>query len=181
MNEIADILREIVGAAPKSTMVAKVVSVQDYSCTVQDLLNDVEIKGVRLNAGVNSEEGIIITPEENSIVLIASISETDHYVVMFSKIKSVSVKIANISVEMNDNEIKLNGGQANSYLTDINKLVGKINAVETDLNKLKALLAAWVPAPTDGGLALKTALAAYYSSTITPTLVADIKDGKVKH
>lgn len=48
-------------------------------------------------------------------------------------------------------------------------------ATKADLDKLLAVLAAWVPAPTDGGLALQTALLAAYPSGLTAVGTSKLK------
>ena len=181
MNKIAEYIRQIVGEVASCHVVASVISVEDYSCTVKTKLSDVEIPGVRLNASQDPEKGILIKPTKGSDVLLGALSDVDLYVSMFSEIDTVSIKIGAISVEMSSSDISLNNNQAKSYLTDINKLTGKINGLEQELNTLKSILLAWVPVPADGGLVLKTAVTAWAAQTITPTIVSEIADKKVKH
>lgn len=180
-NKIKEAIRKIAGAAPGDAIPCTVVSVQDYTCTVKQIENDVEIKNVRLNAAQDPAKGFIIKPAVNSVVLVESISATDYYVSMFSEVASFSLKIGSISLELTDNEITLNGGAAGSNLTKLPALISKLNAIENDLNTLKTILAAWIPSPGDGGGVLKTALAAYYGSAIVPTVEQELKDTKVKH
>lgn len=182
MNKIADSIRKIAGYAPGDAMVAEVLSVQEFTCTVLLKLINVEKPDVRLNADQDVNKGMVVRPAVGSIVLIEAISETDYYVSMFSEIESFSIKIGSISVEMTDSEIKLNGAQANSYLTDINKLTAELNKIQSDIRSLKQALGTFVPTGTPADAASWTAaFSTYYSATLLDTQVADIKDSKVQH
>jgi hypothetical protein len=90
--------------------------------------------------------------------------------------------VKDFSIKMTDSLIELNGGQKSSYLTDINKLVKKINSLENSLNALKQVLTIWVPVPMDGGAVLKAAVTSWAAQLMQPvTTVNDLKDDKVKH
>lgn len=87
----------------------------------------------------------------------------------------------NSSLEMKNNEISFNGG-SNGGLAVVANLVTKYNALENDLNNLKAIFSTlWVPVPSDGGAALKAAAAVWAAQLLTPTVAANIKEDKVKH
>jgi hypothetical protein len=181
-NKIKEAIRKIAGAAPGDAIPCTVVAVQDYTCTVKQIENDVEITKVRLNAAQDPAKGFIIKPAVNSVVLLEAISATDYYVSMFSDVASFSLKIGSISLELNQNEITLNGGAAGSYLTDINKLVAEVNATRADIRSLKQALMTFVPTGTPADTAAWTAaFASYYGAPLVDTSVNDLKDTKVKH
>ncbi len=181
-KQVYEAIRKIAGTIPGDAIPCKVVSVQDYCCTVKQIENELEIKNVRLNAEQDPAKGFIIKPAMGSVVLIEAISELDYYVSMFSQVQSFSLKIGSISVEINENEIVLNGAQANSYLTDINKLVSEINKIQSDIRSLKQSLMSFVPSGTPADAAAWTAaFAAYYAAPLSDTQVDQIKDTKVKH
>lgn len=60
------------------------------------------------------------------------------------------------------------------------KVADRTNTVEQDINDLKQMFSSWVVAPQDGGLALKTATASWYSSVLTETQEGDIANEKIK-
>ena len=182
MNKIAEYIRQIVGEVASGHVVASVISVEDYSCTVKTKLSDVEIPGVRLNASQDPEKGILIKPTKGSDVLLGALSDVDLYVSMFSEIDTVSIKIGAISVEMSSRDISLNGNQADSYLTDINKLVQHINAVKADIRALKQGLTTFVPTGTPADTAAWGAsVTPWATQPLLDSSVNDIADKKVKH
>lgn len=168
MTKVRDmLLRMIREQIPVQSRLGKVTAVDesDMSCTVELIDDDVTLYKVRIN-NIGSKAGFICIPSVNSVVVVSKISNSDqmHYVSMFSE------------TEM----IMLNGDQYGG-LVKVGDLVGKINAIEQDLNNLKTVFSAWVPAPGDGGTLLKTASAIWAASSITPTAANDIVNNKVKH
>lgn len=74
----------------ESSFLAKVVSDQGETVTVKDL-TDTEYLEVRKSATVG-ERGLIITPEENSWVIVSRLSNSnDLYISMVSKVASVEI------------------------------------------------------------------------------------------
>lgn len=73
----------------------------------------------------------------------------------------------------------------NELKADHNDLVSKYNALAEDYNELKALIAAWIPVPNDGGAKLKADLASWVTQSqatdtnsaadITPAKINEIK------
>jgi hypothetical protein len=101
---------------------------------------------------------------------------------MFSEIDTVSIKIGAISVEMSSSDISLNGNQADSYLTDINKLVQHINAVKADIRALKQGLTTFVPTGTPADTAAwGVSVTPWATQPLLDSSVNDIADKKVKH
>ena len=76
--------------------------------------------------------------------------------------------------------ITLNGGRLGGLVIS-GKTAGRLNALENDINELKAVFSAWVPAGTDGGAALKTAAAAWANRQLTQTVAAELENDSVKH
>ncbi|GAB6123083.1 hypothetical protein [Dysgonomonas termitidis] len=83
-------------------------------------------------------------------------------------------------VETKAGKIIFNGG-GNDGLVNAPELTKRINALENDNNMLKQVFAAWLPAPNDGGAALKTAAAAWAGQQIIVTKQDDIEDNKITH
>jgi hypothetical protein len=71
--------------------------------------------------------------------------------------------------------MEVNGG-ANGGVPLSEKLASKLNAIETDINNLKALLSSWTPAANDGGGALKAVLTTYLTSNLAATTEAEISN-----
>ena len=130
----------------------------------EPLNGDPEIYGVRLQATPSITGGIVIIPTVNSSIVVTWLSKTKAYVALCSEIDEIIINAGN------------NGG-----LINISPLVGKINAIENDLNTVKSTFSAWVPVPQDGGAALKASISTWAGQTFTPTQAADIEDEKIKH
>lgn len=87
-----------------------------------------------------------------------------------------------IFVDGENGKIVMNDKAVGSYMTDINKLVDKIKALEEQLNDLKQVFTKWVPAPMDGGAVLKTGITQWAGGIIKPlTNVDDLKDETICH
>lgn len=186
MTKIAGYIREIAGKTADNIFAATVMknSVSGNTCTVIPVDGKAKVEKVRLNADINGETGVLITPTDESYVLVGMLTPVDGMVLMFSEIKSVSIKInEDISLLMDADKIEFNGNAKNSYLCDINVVKDKIEALEQQLNDLKTVFSTtWIPAPMDGGAALKAAVATWAGQTIAPlTSVEDLKDDKIKH
>jgi len=114
------------------------------------------------------------------MVLLLRFGAADEFMAVgFSTYDKVIIKGESISLEVNQDNIIFNNNALRSYMTDINKLVEKVNALEQDLNTLKKVFTNWVPVTYDGGAALKTASASWSEQTLTETTVDDIKDEKI--
>jgi hypothetical protein len=187
MSSIAEIKRLLRSLADTKNetgvvLICEVREVYDYSCDVIDILSGDEIKGVRLQAGTDAGTGLTIKPLKNSVVVVSAISVVDRYVSMYSEIDSIILFVGDSKVEVTSSNITFNDNQANSYLTDINKLVSEFNEIRLDINNLKQLLTTWVPVIQDGGASLKAASANWAAQLMQPVVtVNDLKDEKIKH
>lgn len=86
-------------------------------------------------------------------------------------------------LECQADNIVFNGGK-NEGLPVSPELTKRLNALEKDLNTVKAIFAAWIPPtpPTiDNGAALKTAISTWTGQQIRITMQSDIEDPKIKH
>jgi hypothetical protein len=180
MSKIAEYIRMLARQEGTRIYPATVTAVNGSTCDVTPLSGDAELEQVRLNSDVSNDLGILCTPTVGSIVLVAEISETDALVVMFAEIDKISLKIGASTLEITDGLIEMNGGN-NDGLVVVGDLVSKLNAIEQDINNLKAAFSAWVVLPNDGGAALKTAAATWYAATLTQTQQSDIENTKVTH
>lgn len=181
MSEAANYIRQIAGSPEARLILAKVDAVNGRTCDVSPIGSAAPYKNVRLHALINSDNGLLVTPAVGSDVLIAERTATDAAVVMYSEIDKIEFKIGDISFAADSEGIVFNEGVKNSFLTDINQLVNKLNAIESDINSIKQVFSTWAPVIQDGGASLKAAAASWAAQSLQSTGVADIKDDKIKH
>jgi hypothetical protein len=68
--------------------------VNDRTCNVTPIDTDLApIKEVRLNAVIEGDAGIVITPKTGSVVLVCMINEIDAFVSMCSEIEKIDIVI----------------------------------------------------------------------------------------
>jgi hypothetical protein len=85
------------------------------------------------------------------------------------------------NVTINASSVIFNDGN-NGGIPITKEVVTKLNRVEEDINTLKQAFSTWVPAPMDGGAALKGATASWSSQQIQPlTQDSDIENIDVSH
>lgn len=181
-KNIKDSIEKLASKSKSFGYVAQVLEVHNASCKVRILLSGLELPNVRLNAQPDKTEGLILKPSVGSKVLIDCLSDTDYYVTMYSQLDSMQLMLDGQKLFIDKNGIVLNGNQAGSYLTDINRLVDELNKIRNEINTLKQIFTTWVPAPMDGGAVLKAASAAWAGQLMQPPVnVNSMKDGKVKH
>lgn len=179
-EQIKTALKALTGGYKAVTLIAQVKSVSEDEATIAVAIGDLTIEDVRLRSIIDGDKGIYVIPEVDSMVRIIRIECSDDFqVIGYSTFTKVLIKGDNISLEINQDNIIFNENALGSYMADINKLVGKINALEQDLNTLKTVFTNWVPVTYDGGAALKTASASWSEQNITETNVDDIKDEKI--
>lgn len=119
-------------------------------------------------------------PAAGSYVVVAFIDPAVAVVVLCDQIDKVQLDIGRTSATVTDEGITLNGGRLGGLVIS-GKTAGRLNALENDINELKAVFSAWVPAGTDGGAALKTAATAWASRQLTQTVAAELENDSVKH
>lgn len=178
----------------------KAVDETEFFCTVETD-TDIQYTDVRLRAVIDPElKGFCFVPKLESLVLVGRIGNSNQlYVQLFSEIEKIIfnwgddveilfdtekifLRMQERSLEITGDAITFNGGDKSSFATDINKLVQKMNALESDLNTLKTVFkTSWVPAPMDGGAALKVAATSWAAQSFVQTKVDDIKDELIKH
>lgn len=72
-------------------------------------------------------------------------------------------------------------GDAFGGMVKVEELVRELNALKAELNTVKSILTAWVPVPSDGGAALKTALTTWSSQTLQPAVSEHLQNPVVTH
>ena len=139
-RNIAQRIRQITGGKTFDTFAAKVTAVSDATCTVERILDDKEIKNVRLNATIKADDGLVIAPKVGSVVLITNIDGDKCFVSQFSEIEKVTLNVADKvelkvagKVTLDADTIEINGG-GNHGLIMIEELTNKLNALVSDFN-----------------------------------------------
>jgi hypothetical protein len=139
------------------------IDLATFTCTCTPINGDAEFFDVLLNA--DADKGFTLIPKDGSVVIVQQTSQATAYVSMVSKVDQIYL-----------------AGDANGGLVKVNDLVSKLNRIENDINVLKLVFSTWVPVPTDGGAALKTAATAWLGQQILPiTTINDLSNNTVKH
>lgn len=185
-KETQDLLLKAAGLYGKDIVqvfVGSVVSVNEdeRTCTVETVSAEAsfEMPDVKLTGSNN--DGMILIPQVDSTVLVATTDRSGAYILMTSDIDKCLVIIDDQNFfEFDSTSFRFNGGE-NEGLMKISQTVSKLNALENDLNTIKAAILGWAPVAGDGGTALKAALAAWYGQLFVPTTQAELENTKVKH
>lgn len=141
------------------------------TCDLEPSGDDATRFDIRLQAIAGLDTGMVVIPKEGSFIGVTFVNRSTGFVSVYSEVDKVLVDAESF---------EFNGG-VNGGLINVSDLVERINIIESDINDLKTALASWVPVPSDGGAALKAALASYFGSPLIDTVESDIEDTKVKH
>lgn len=145
-REIGNMIRTIAQEKKGSVYAAVVKSVKGNSCTVELVSDGRKLQNVSLNLVAENEEenGLLITPCENSQVLIASVNEYNWFVCQYSEIKKVTL-IATKEVAINAAEkIEINAGEdggKNGGLVILEKVQNNIDTLKTYCEAMKTAVA----------------------------------------
>jgi hypothetical protein len=156
-------IRDIIQSIVKETLedskcrVAKVLSVDGYTCTVETLDTETEISDVRLQA--ESSNGILLKPKVGSFVIIAPYADFEYVVIMYSAA----------------DEIKLLDGSFGG-LVKVAALTDKMNAIESKVNDVISFINTHSHA-SNGAPPSPT----FTGGTLTETQRSDIENDKVTH
>ncbi len=126
-RKIRNAIREIANAgntAAFETYACTVTAVTGAMCDVQRILDEKEIKEVRLNATIQAAAGLLIVPKIGSVVLITNIDGDKNFVSQFSEIEKITLNV--------ETAIEINGGT--NGLVKIQELTDKLNALVQKYN-----------------------------------------------
>lgn len=154
---------------------ATVESVEGVTCTVT--VDGLSISDVRLKPTTDeTENAVLITPEEKSEVLVGSLSGdlSNLFVAHVNSVSEVSLNVSEISFKLDKNGITLNGGEI-SGLAKLPQLVEWMKKVYNDLQTLKTSLQTHVVAGNGAPLAMVVNF-----TTPNPDQ-SNFEDEKVKH
>ncbi|MBD5137135.1 MAG: hypothetical protein HDT39_14465 [Lachnospiraceae bacterium] len=185
MQNLRNVIRQL--AQPDAETVALVCTVDavDKSARTVDcspINESAPLLGVNLQANQEGECGVCLFPEIGSYVVVGFVADGAAGVVLLTeKIESAEIVIGDTSVVIDGNGICFNGGLFGG-LVKVADLTERLNIIENDINELKTIFSTgWNPMAQDGGAALKTAAASWYSYRLTPTQRNDYENEKVKH
>lgn len=152
----------------------------DRTIDVSVVLGDSgKITGVNLQSEPN--DGFILIPKKDTQVIVCIMPDNSAYVFKCNDIdKIICVIDSNNSYVFDANGFVWNGGN-NKGLVKVIELTQKLNNLENKINDLITVFNSWTPALNDGGTALKTVLSAWVSSSLTPTVRANIENTKISH
>ena len=98
------------------------MKVDGAKCTVKRLFDDMEIEEVRLNCSTTENEGVVIVPKRDSMVLITSIDGRYWFVSQCSEVEKITIDATD--------KIVFNGGH-NKGLVKIEELTNQLNELVT--------------------------------------------------
>ncbi len=175
-------LRLAATVGPKPTLQGVVVSVDETEMTaaIQDSDGN-DLPPVRLRNVLDGKESTTIYPKVGTWVIAVRIEHDDEWILIAAgEIYKWRLYInEDINIEVGAAGVVFNGG-ALGGMVKIGDLISKLNAVEQQLNSLKTVFTTWVPVPSDGGAALKTAVASWAGNNITLTVAGDLENNNVK-
>ena len=199
MADLRNIIRELAKTDGETVALVCTVDAVDEKARTIDCtpLNEgAPLLGVNLQANQGANYGFWLYPEVGSFVIVGFVADGAAGVVLSTeKIKQAEVvigdtsavmdadgwriKTANMSANINADNIIFNGGKLNG-LVKIDDLTKRLNTIENEINKLKGIMAGWVPVAQDGGAALKTAAADWSADTLLLTKRSDYENEKIK-
>lgn len=158
-KDLRDALRSLV--KPNNDGFAKVCTVDSVdlttlTCYCVPLNDDADIINVRLMA--NIDNGFLLIPEVDSIVVVSFLSDSSAYVSLVSKVS----------------EVHLNGKNFDG-LVKINDLVEKLNNLENKVNTIISTYNAHTHVASSFGTPTTTPVA-LVTGTLTPTIKQDLEN-----
>lgn len=162
-KELRDSLKKLVtpnGSAYTKACTVDSVDLVGLTCYCVPLNGDPDIQEVRLMANVDN--GFLLVPEVDSIVLVSFLNDSAGYVSMVSKVS----------------EIQLNGSNFDG-LVKVQDLTDKLNALENKVNDLITACSSQVVTLAPSGT---FPLASFFTSVtpLTPTIQTEIENITVK-
>lgn len=185
MNEeerLAEALRGLGGIKSSDIFPATVKAVNDETIDVM-AADGTEYFDVQLRANIDGEKGMIIKPATETTVIVGRIDMSNRlFVLMFSQFEEMTLKIDEMSIQLNKNGFVFNEGKLG--LINIDILTDKINALIGAFNNHTHIIATGGIA-TQGTAAEQATVAPVTVPAITEkhdTLIrSDYEDEKIKH
>lgn len=180
-EKIKENFKKLSGVPPFiiSCEICEVVSIEGKTCTVKTVLNDVELDNVLLNTDV-SVDGGCITPAVGSMVTVLHTDECNRFVVQYSELKDIQLKIGETTLCVNDKEIVLNAGENGGLCItptlseELDKLSKRVDGIIEAINQA-------VPGVQDGGTALQSTMKVKLATLTDKEDFSKIENKKIKH
>ena len=202
MSGLKNIIRQLANEGSSASLLVGTVSAVDTEARtvdVEPINEDAPILGVNLQANQEATVGVVLFPRKGSYVAVAMLSGYAAGVVVLTEdVESIEVNINDgtkltiteggislnvkdgITLDIDDSAAAFNGGKLGG-LINVADLTSHLNTIEKDINKLKTVFSSWVPAPQDGGAALKGSVSLWASKQLTLSKRGDYEDETVKH
>lgn len=164
-KELIDALRSI--TKPNNNGFSKVCTVDsvdltNLTCYCVPINDDADIQEVRLMA--NNDNGFLLIPKVDSIVVVSFLSDSSAYVSMVSKVS----------------EIQLNGTNYGGLIR-VEELTTKLNNLENAFNQHLTLYNVHTHAGVMAGSSTTTPVVVPDTQTLTPTVETDLENTTVLH
>ena len=202
MNNIKETIRQLAQGGRQSVSLVCTVDAVDKTARTVDctpLDESAPLLGVNLQANQAAKLGVVLFPRVGSYVAVAMLSGYSAGVVVLTEdVESIEVNINDgtkltiteggislnvkdsITLDIDDSSAAFNGGKLGG-LINVADLTSHLNTIEKDINNLKTVFSSWVPAPQDGGAALKGAVSSWAGQQLALSQRSDYEDDKVKH
>lgn len=180
-REIAEAIARL-GKAGKYEIFEGVVSkvnVDERTVDVE-IEEGVELFDIKLRTVVGGKDGIVLLPKMGSMVAFAQVRGEDDFILVSSSELDKIIIDVEVAVEITSPTVLINNGD-NGGVPIESKVVEELNALQKEVNDLKTILIAWVPVPSDGGAALKTAISSWAGAPMELTAPKALENEKVKH
>lgn len=183
-TDIRTIIRRLAspeGGTP-TILVCAVTAVDTEARTVdvEPINEDAPILSVNLQANQGSRAGVVQYPRLGSHVVVGMLEGYDAGCVLLAEdVERIEVDVDGTTLQVDADGIEMNGGTLGG-LVKVGALTGRLNRIERDINNLKQAVAAWIPAPQDGGAALKGILSGWAGSPLAETTEADCENKKIR-
>ena len=202
MSGLKHIIRQLATEGESASIMVGTVSAVDTEARtvdVEPINEDAPVLGVNLQANQAAKLGVVLFPRVGSYVAVAMLSGYSAGVVVLTEdVESIEVNINDgtkltiteggislnvkdsITLDIDDSSAAFNGGKLGG-LINVADLTSHLNTIEKDINNLKTVFSSWVPAPQDGGAALKGAVSSWAGQRLALSQRSDYEDDKVKH
>ena len=179
---IRDAIKEIIkNDIPPLSQACRVTAVDEEKsvCDVAPIDGSAEILDVLLLAEQSDQIGMIKIPAVDSVVYVTFISKDLAFVSLIAELTKVSIKIKDISLTIDEEQISLNGENlggivdAKELKTQLDKNSGAIDQILNAINNS-------VTGVSDGGALLQTNMKLIIAGAKTADL-SNIENEKVKH
>ncbi len=169
----------------EQTLLASVLEVNEEERSCRCAYGAVELDDVRLNSIIiDKPTGLVLIPKVGSLVLLGKLGlSNERYIAQYSQVDKLIYKGEKVQLMIDDQsgEIIFNENRLSSFICDSNALQERLNMIEKDVNAAKEVFSNWVPAPQDGGGALKGAITSWAGQSLAETTQDDIKDELIKN